>query len=80
MLSFYVVNIEYGDGGGNDDDDNLSGFLLDLATSRATLAGLWVLDVRHRWYIPSRQSPTCLPFTNATNQCCKILEFATQPN
>ena len=28
----------------NDDDSDLSGFLLDLATSRAVLGGSWVLD------------------------------------
>ena len=33
--------------GGADDVDDLSWFLLDLATSRATLGGSWVLDFHH---------------------------------
>ena len=32
---------------GDDDDGDLSGFLLGLATSRAALGGSWVLDFRH---------------------------------
>ena len=35
------------------DDDDLSGFLLGLATSRATLGGSWVFDLHHWWYSPS---------------------------
>ena len=38
-----------GDDGDDGDDDNL-GFLLCLATSRATLGGSLVLEFRHWWY------------------------------
>ena len=31
----------------DDGDDDLLGFLLDLATACATLGGFWVLDVHH---------------------------------
>ena len=44
----------------HDGDDDLSGFLLGMATSRAALGGSWVLDFYHWWYSPSRESPTCL--------------------
>ena len=43
------------DDGGDDDDNDLSVFLLSLATSRTTLGGSW--DFHHRRY-----SPTCNPY------------------
>ena len=38
--------------GVDDDEDDISGFLLGLAISRAILGGSWVLDFHHWWYIP----------------------------
>ena len=51
---------------GDDDDNDLSGFLLRLATSCAALGGSCIIDFHHWWYSPRRYSPTCLhysPFT-----------------
>ena len=55
MLSFESSLSNTADDSGDDDDD-LSRFLLGLATSHATLGGSWVLDFHHWWYSSSRQS------------------------
>ena len=48
MLSFESSSSNTVDDGDDDDDsDDLSGFLLGLATSRADLCGFWVLDFHH---------------------------------
>ena len=52
MLSFESSFSNTVDDG--DDDDDLSGFLLGLATSRTTLGGFWVLDFHREGYSPSR--------------------------
>ena len=44
---------------GDDNDDDLSGLLLSLATSNTAIGGYWDLNIHHWWYSPSRQSPTC---------------------
>ena len=60
MLSFESSLLHTVDDGDDDEDDDLSGFLLGLATSRVILDGSWVLDFHRWWYSPSRQCPTCL--------------------
>ena len=45
MLSFESSLLNTVDDG--DDDDDLSGFLLGLATSHAALGGSWILDFHH---------------------------------
>ena len=57
MLSFESSLSNMVDDG---DDDDLSEFLLGLATLSATLGGSWVLDFHHWWYSTSSPSPTCL--------------------
>ena len=41
LMMVMMMTINY------DDDDNLSGFLLGLAISRAVLGGSWVLSFHH---------------------------------